>query len=231
MLDATRELLRDSYPVSALADCHCKGIDSFVFRNRISPESGMLRVFALRDDCDVLNTVFTANDYAYMPHNHRQDITLTRLCGDPCNILLVLADGAKLVTKPVTQAAYQIGGGKTTALVYRYRFGSAITNGEFSLLLEGPEHVVGHDVRPLAIGDKNGIFMLASEFHTMTASPLSAWCVEEGRLSGDLVTFCYSTQSNKQLSPAAGLYRSMSPDEIDDRWEEVLRRARKEGTL
>lgn len=217
MLPATRKLLRTHDPISALANCHVVGIDSFVFRGRHTAEEGMIRVFAVRPYCHVLEKVFGDDeDFVVMLHNHRQDIVLTRLCGNPVNVVPVLAEAQ--------------GNEEQGRLLHRYRFGSALKGGDFTLVPNGTVAVLGYERHSLTAAGELGLFMPSFTFHTMTAHPGSAWCVEEGNLADEDTTHCYSTRANKQLD-AKMLYVPLDHRQMLGLWESVRERAVKEGTL
>lgn len=176
-------------PISGLLNCHLPGLTSVVLSERESPKIGMRRIFHCTDSC-VMN-LMEGNDFRLKPHNHRQSIRLKLLRGSATNVRVHFGES-------VTHSGW------------RYAFGSALLNGEFSLRKLWREHfsLVSEPITA------EGVDLHWTEFHTVTAEPNSAWLVEEGIQSGIGTERCISLQSNLRLVEES-LYRPMTPEQLE----------------
>jgi hypothetical protein len=186
--------------LSGLANCHVPGVYSLVLRERQSPEVGMLRIFHTSSLCNL--DLWEGADFRLKPHNHRQSIRLTLLKGSAQNI--------RLNFKPKHEPL----------AVWKYKFGSALLNQQFSVERMWREDV---DLETQEI-TKEPLHLHWSEVHTVTAEPGSAWLVEELELAPEDTSRCYSISHRLSLS-SEGLYRQMGEwhlGRIWDRLEEYL---------
>lgn len=194
MQEKTKKLL-EGYPISGLANCHLPGIYSLVFAERVSEAEGMVRVFAV-PDTDVLYGVYRLEgppEFAVLPHNHRQDITLTLLKGKASNVKFFIGDGR--------------------SKAWEYRFGSALLNGEFTL-----ERV--RQVDYIFVEVPLDGYMSASEVHTVMASQGAAWVVEEGQRVVRPPSLCYSHEPHKKLDNT-GLYVKLTDEKLKRVWDKI----------
>lgn len=197
MLASTCMMLINNAPIAGLANCHIAGVYSLVFRERIDDCNGMIRVFLVDPlQPSPLATIVRDDDYAVMPHNHQQDLTLTALAGDPQNITPIFDD--RLIN--------------TT----RYRFQSALAGGEFGLVRDGGAGISGHQSRALG----KGLRLPARALHTIVAAPGDAWVVEEGAKARNVVSACYSLLPDKKLD-RTGLYVPMNHEDMLRLWTPV----------
>jgi hypothetical protein len=172
--------------VSGLANCHVEGVYSIVFEPRKDNRRGMLRLFYV--ETDILSRLEDDKDFIVMPHNHRQDLMLHRLCGNPYQVWMDLQGG--------------------NDVVHSYEFTSALIAGEFNLTWRSKLLNATFVPEPIS---KNGTFMAWDQFHTVVAPAGSAWVVEEMDLAPKwAIPFCFSRSGNKKLQKA-GLYTEMSP--------------------
>lgn len=195
----TQFCLAEGRVVSGLANCHVPGLVSLVLEPRRSHSIGMLRVFYAQ--ATAINDLLTGDDFSVLPHNHRQDITLVHLAGtEPINVHLSLLNV----------------GTREHLQVWEYGFGSALLDGQFTL--------VPHGVRMAALRESpittRGLFLPSAAVHTVRAEEGAAWAVQEGKVATH-ATFCYSLKRDLQLDQA-DLYRPLSSEEISRCVAEIL---------
>lgn len=198
------DYLRKGKFISGMANCHVPGVYSIVFENRKNPVQGMLRMFYAATN--ILSPLEDDEDFIVMPHNHRQDLALYRICGNPYNVWM------------------NFNGGNDR--VQRYRFTSALLEDDFDLRWCGD--ILTADFYPDPIR-KDGLFMAWDQVHTVVAPAGSAWAVEELELApkwGE--QFCFSRSWNKRLYKA-GLYKNMSNEETAKLVEKIYGLCQKEG--
>lgn len=183
--------------ISGLQNCHLLGLYSLVLEDRVSDSVGMRRVFYAGRDCEM--GLWEGNDFTLKPHNHRQDIRLTKLFGNVANLTLDF--------------------GRDDLLLWRYRFTSALLTGEFSVEREEDQYCGLHSPNLL---DKP-LDLRWSDVHTVVAAPYSAWMVEEFAKAPAGIERCYSRSANLTLN-SFGLYLPMMPLHLQQITEEVRER-------
>lgn len=181
---------------SGLANCHLPGLYSLAISERVSSEVGMRRVFYCGADCRM--DLWDGADFRIKPHNHRQDITLTLLFGKVDNHVLKVGFGEMAV--------------------WKYGFGSALLNGEFSLSRMNREDAQLRE-QPITRG---GLFMEWNMAHTVTARKYSAWLVEEGCPAPPGMERCWSISHRLTLS-SEGLYQPMDAAQLKVVGDEINR--------
>lgn len=184
--------------ISGRKNCHLKGLNSYVLRERISPDEGMLRIFHNTSNC--LPGLIREGKYTLAPHNHRQDITLFAICGSATNINF--AWDSRAPEKHFRE----------------WVFRSEIVDGEISAHYHdnGDLRVTG--IEPINCG---GIVLPSRQIHTVIASRGSAWLVMEGALAPQgQKSLCYSIHSPFVLSNE-GLYENLTQRELDAAWDQI----------
>ena len=176
--------------ISGLKNCHIPGLYSLVISERQSEMIGMRRVFYASPECR-LSEMWDGADFMLKPHNHRQDIILTKLCGSVTNIKVIQSGP----DRPYT--------------VYRYGFGSALKDGSFTLTRMWKEDI-GFREQPIT---ESPLLMHWSEFHTIIAAPGSSWMVEERQMAPASCERLLSVNHNLSLS-AEGLYIPLTESEL-----------------
>ena len=186
----SQRIKRDGF-LSGIRNCHVPGVYSLVIQNRQSTNDGMLRIFYTGPESQI-SSIDRDGDFAVMPHNHRQDLTLYKLFGSVKNARLSLHHGHDGV--------------------HEYVFESQILSGELALKYSRPVTTGQFEIEPM---HTDGIHMNWAALHTVTADPISAWLVEEGRLAPEeFVSVCYSRSPKKEIS-MEGLYEPMNGDQLD----------------
>lgn len=177
--------------ISGRQNCHLKGLNSYVIRDRVSPSSGMVRVFHNTGDC-VPSLLDWEGRYWLAPHNHRQDITLSALTGRAYNVSFAWDSRAQ----------------SKTSLEWIFR--SEILGEGLAAHWHDAGELRMINVEPIL----DGLFIGASEIHTVIAEPGAAWLVREGQVAPvGHKSLCYSTHSPFVLS-LDGLYSPLDRDEL-----------------
>lgn len=186
--DKVLNYLRKGKFISGMANCHVPGVYSIVFEQRTTALTGMLRMFYA--ETDVLARLEDDNDFVVMPHNHRQNLALSRLCGRPYQVWLDFHSG------------------KDTLHCYQFKK-SALLEGEFDL--EWKSKLTKCDLFPDPIRDYT--YMAWDQAHTVMAPAGSAWAVQELELAPERgLQVCFSRSNNKRLD-SFGLYEKLSNEE------------------
>lgn len=193
--------ISEMYPIRGLWNCHVRGLHSLVLRDRVDDSNGMIRVFYAEQGalCYKPGQI----EFPIMPHNHRQDITLTNLFGNAANYVYTFE---KKLRRGVEH-------------LHEYEFGSALLDGSFTLIPKGRKAIDKVSYRELSDVPQ---VMKSWEVHTIGAWGLSAWLVEEGQLATH-GTLCYSREPGKVLS-SDGLYIPMSAGDIETCWKYIRKR-------
>ncbi len=179
--------------LSGLANCHIPGLYSLVISERESATVGMRRIFYAGLDCKM--GLWDGADFRIKPHNHRQDIRLSRLFGRVSNVDVKLSEVHQW---------------RSEFAVYEYAFGSALLDGQFSL--RRVRLMMGDLIeRPLTAP----IYLHWSNVHTVVAEPGSAWLVEEGAVAPEGMERCYSVSHRLSLS-SEGLYRPLDRERLGE---------------
>lgn len=167
-------------------------LHSYVIRERIDPEHGMIRVFHNTGD-SMACLVGPTGEFNVAPHSHRQDITLVRIAGNALNVDFSID---RLVH------------GKQQR---EWVFGSALLGGEFSIEWRNTVDLRVSNVCPIPDA---GMHLASDRVHTVIAPPDSAWLVIEGKTAhARQRSLCYSLRGDFQLQ-SAGLYVPMSESEV-----------------
>lgn len=173
--------------VSGLANCHLPNLYSFAISERQSEHVGMRRIFYSGLHCR-MDLWDDGGDFRLKPHNHRQNIKLSLLFGNVQNVSIGLGPH-----------------GTDLFHVWKYRFGSALLDGQFSVERMNEEQCsLTHT--PLT---SEPLTLHWNDVHTVVADPGSMWLVEEGELAPPGMERCWSTNHRLKLSNA-GLYEPMS---------------------
>jgi hypothetical protein len=185
--------------VSGLDDCHVPGVYSLVLQERRDALDGMLRIFYVSREASI-DRLEQDGDFAVMPHNHRQDVTLYKLFGSAKNARLSLVGGHDHVQE--------------------YVFGSKLLTGEFSLSWTRTVWTGQFSFEPI---HPDGVHLAWSDVHTVVADVESAWLVKEGATAPEPYTsLCYSRRLNRQLCQD-GLYRTLERKELDEIRDRIVR--------
>lgn len=180
--------------ISGRKNCHLKGLNSYVIRDRLSRKEGMIRVFHNIENC--LPSLVKDGKFCLAPHNHRQDITLSMLTGSAYNVNFTYDNRAP------------------EKHFWEWSFYSQIVDGEIAAHFHGTGDLRVSDVTPI----KSGIFLPSSQIHTVVAEPGSAWLVREGLTSPEKQeNLCYSRHVDFKLSQDE-LYSELSHEELRYAW-------------
>lgn len=178
---------------SGLLNCHHFGLHSLVLEKR--PDGSLLRVF-VTTPAHRLDRLFNQEGHFTLgAHNHDKTLDFTVLVGNVCHVSL-----CGLAVEP--HAAHPL---------YRYRFGSAIEGGSFTL--GQPERWSAR----IQIEPMDGTRMRSVDVHTvLVSSPWAAWAVDEGPCE-DVEKAIYSPRpdlSVEKLGNLSQLYQAMTPGGI-----------------
>jgi hypothetical protein len=200
--------------LSGLRHCHVRDLNSYVLRERLDAERGMVRIFHNRGHS--LATLMDGDRFRLAPHNHRQDIALFPLFGSVANVSFNVERDSfdpppSGWRRPPRYVALDSAG---VYFIYpnrahEYHFGSALASGLFDLSWK---RTVELTVSQVASLPGNGLEISSSEVHTVVAEPGSAWLVIEGGQQTD-DTLCYSRKYDFRLS-ADGLYEEMNGPQL-----------------
>lgn len=183
--------------ISGRKNCHLAGLNSYVLSERVSPQTGMLRIFHNTGDC--LPALTLDGKYCLAPHNHRQDITLSILKGAAYNVNFSYDSRAP------------------EKHFYEWMFYSQIVDGEIKANFHGTGDLRIAQIEPI----RDGLFLHAAQIHTVVAEPGAAWLVTEGLVAPkDHKSLCYSRHGDFKLSQD-GLYSELNAGELQYAWREL----------
>jgi|ERR1700722_3651640 len=178
--------------ISGRKNCHLKGLNSYVIRDRISDQIGMRRVF--HNTGDALPELIRGGVFCIAPHNHRQDISLTLLHGAVLNV------------------DYSFDSRAADRQFFEWKFRSAIVDGEMATAYHNTGDLRVVNVQPLS--RSHALFLHSAAIHGIIASPGASWLIEEGALApATQLNLCYSRNSDFHLSQD-DLYGPMTPEEV-----------------
>ncbi len=182
--------------ISGLRNCHLPGVDSLVLRDRISPSQGMIRLFYNSSSKEMKNLKQDDGRYVLAPHNHRQDISLYRVSGNPVNI--------NFFVDRRSHDHYHI----------EMKFGSAITDGKLRTDYRDCVDLYLQDAN--VVPGREGMALPYQQVHTMLSSPGDSWLVVEGQVAPEgTIPYCYSPTKNGLLEfDQSGLYQTMTEFEL-----------------
>lgn len=177
--------------IAGLANCHKQGVYSLVLQERKNDYVGMVRVFYASKGHGLANLI-EDGDFALLPHNHRQSISLQLLWGCALNHEF---------------KANEPRGGWP---LKRYEFSSAIVDDHIGVTFRGAEKLSGSMVSEIG---SEPLKLEAHHIHTVQVpSETAAWVVIEGAISKQ-PSLCRSFKSNLSLT-SEGLYLPMNKKDI-----------------
>ncbi len=177
--------------ISGLLNCHKHGLHSYVLRDRLDDDHGMVRVF--HNTGDSMGSLMDGDQFSIAPHNHRQDIMLYSVLGHVLNVSFAV--DRVIHTRDFTE----------------YKFSSAIADGDMGIHPVSTVDLKVSDIRPLTSA---GTFLACSAVHTVIAPPGSAWLVVEGSLAPPKHrSLCYGDHRLK--FDQKGLYLPMPTYELE----------------
>lgn len=176
--------------ISGLFNCHKVGLHSYVIRDRLDEENGMVRVF--HNQGNALTGLMEGPQFSLAPHNHRQDLWLYQVQGTALNVSFSI--DRQIHTRDFTE----------------YKFESKIVDGNLAIRPISTVDLRVADIRPIS---EEGIFLSCREVHTVVASPNSAWLVVEKLMApAKHASLCYGYHGLKLNSK--DLYRQMTPSNL-----------------
>jgi hypothetical protein len=193
--------------ISGIENCHLPNVDSIVVRQRINEREGMIRIFFARQGHPLKEMFSEAGDFACLPHDHRQAITIAPLFGSIYNHRFLLP--------------HQSSSGSLGWPVKTYVYDSPLLDGAGNLRqCEAVFETLIYSSRQKLDRHQE---MTAATVHTMTvSSPSAAWVVIEGEQRRTGNPTCYSLVHGKKID-TTGLYTPMSHSVLAERCAMLLR--------
>jgi hypothetical protein len=187
--------------ISGRENCHIRGLNSYVIRDRVSDTEGMIRVFHCTGDC--LPALSVNGEFCLAAHNHRQDITLSLLQGSSYNV------------------DFEWDSRAPEKKFYEWRFYSQIVDGNIEAHYSNTGDLRIRQITPIPPRFYHGLFLRSTQIHTVVATVGSAWLIREGSLAPpEQKSLCYTMGGDFKLS-SEGLYRDLSIEELRAAWEEL----------
>lgn len=181
--------------ISGRKNCHLEGLNSYVISERRNSQEGMIRVFHNTGNC--LPVLTHDGKFTLAPHNHRQDITLSILKGSAYNV------------------NFRFDSRAPEKHFWEWEFYSQIVDGEIAAHYSNTGDLRVTNIEPIL----NGLYLPASQIHTVVATPGSAWLVCEGALAKPgSKSLCYSRHGAFKLS-LGNLYSVLPEAELRSAWK------------